>query len=283
MRDLASARAPFDARLYESHYLTAVDPAGGRALWLRHTALHGRPSVWVTWFEAGNVRRQRVELDEPLPASPWPRCTAGAMTAASAHGQLGETTWDLVWEPAAPALPYLPARWLYDRRLPRSQGAALVPDALVHGTVDGVVLEGWRGVVGHNWGREHAERWCWLHVPLPEGWVDLALVRVPVGRFLSPWLAGGGLCVDGVLRRTRPGVVGLAEDGQRTVVRVPLRGAEAVVELQAPYDVTWDYASPQGRGRVVRNCSVADARVVLDDGRAWEVAGTAAVEHGAPA
>jgi hypothetical protein len=48
--------------------------------------------------------------------------------------------------------------------------------------------------------------------------------------------------------------------------------------------VTWDYASPRGPGRVVDNCSVADARIAVEtaDGtRSLAVTGSAAVEHGA--
>ena len=42
MKNLATPRAPaapLGAARDESHYLTATDPAGERALWLRHTAL----------------------------------------------------------------------------------------------------------------------------------------------------------------------------------------------------------------------------------------------------
>jgi hypothetical protein len=280
--DLARARAPFRDGLYESHYLTATDPAGGRALWLRHTSLHGRPSVWLTWFDP-EPHAERVELDEALPSSDWPACSLGELTSSTARGSLGGHRWDLRWEAHARPLPYLPATWLYDRSLPRSNGAAVVPHATVHGTYDGTSLDGWHGVVGHNWGREHAEHWCWLHTALPDGgWVDLVLARVRLGPVLSPWTAGGGVHVDGGLRRTRPGRVSLRVDGSTTVARVPLRGGHVTLEVQAGPEVGWDYASPSGPGRAVRNCSVADARVVLSDGRAWDVRGTVAVEHGRP-
>ena len=60
MIPLASPRAPaapLGAALYESHYLTAAAPAGGRALWLRFTALKrpGEPAhltTWLTFFDA---------------------------------------------------------------------------------------------------------------------------------------------------------------------------------------------------------------------------------------
>ena len=44
--------------------------------------------------------------------------------------------------------------------------------------VDGrtIAVDGWRGVIGHNWGSQHAERWIWLHGLTEEGdWLDAAL------------------------------------------------------------------------------------------------------------
>jgi hypothetical protein len=278
--DLARARAPFKDGLYESHYLTATDPAGGRALWLRHTSLHGRPSVWVTWFDP-EPHARRLELDEPLSSTDWPRCSIAELTGTTARGELDGTGWDLQWEPLAAPLPYLPTERLYDRALPRSNGAAVVPHALVHGRYGETSLDGWHGVVGHNWGREHADQWCWLHTALPEGWLDLVLVRVRVGPLLTPWIAGGGVHVDGALRRTRPGRVRLNHPGDRTVAEVPHRGGHVTVDVRAEHHVTRDYDSPRGPGRVVRNCSVADATVTLDAGRTWQLRGTVAVEHGA--
>jgi hypothetical protein len=237
--------------------------------------------LWVTWFDP-SPKAQRIELDEPLATSDWPSCSLGSITAGSARGTLGDKTWDLTWEPLADPLPYLPASFLYDRRFPRSNGAAVVPHATLHGRYGETALDGWHGVVGHNWGREHAERWCWLHAALPDGWIDVVLVRVRLGRVLSPWTAGGGVHVDGALRRTRPGRVRLDVAGDRTSARIPLRGGHLDVKVHGSNWVTWDYASPSGPPRTVRNCSVADARVGLDDGRAWELSGTVAAEHGRP-
>ena len=53
-------------------------------------------------------------------------------------------------------------------------------------------VDGWPGMVGHNWGSEHAERWIWLHGVAFDGddaWLDLALGRVRVAGRLTPWLA----------------------------------------------------------------------------------------------
>ena len=279
MTDLAAARAPHKLGLYESHYLTATDPAGGRALWLRQTSLGGRPSVWVTWFDP-EPHAARVELDEPLSTSAWPSCSLATMTATGATGSLDGTAWDLEWQPLAPPLPYLPAGFLYDKPVPRSNGAAVVPHATITGRYGETTIDGWHGVVGHNWGREHAEQWCWLHAVLPDGWLDVVLVRVRVGPLLTPWIAGGGLYVDGTLRRTRPGRVRLEHDATVTRARIPTTAGHLDVDVQGQHWVEWDYASPSGPGREVRNCSVADGTVATQDGRSRQVRGTFAVEHG---
>ena len=310
MRDLASARAPsarLGAALYESHYLTAVDAAGGRAVWLRYTALKSpgataRPTVWLTWFDrsAPGPRAWRVTASQPVtdPGASWARSALGVLGPGAARGAIGEAAWDLTWEPRAAVLPYLPARWLYDRRVPRSGGVALAPSALVSGSIglDGgepVLIEGWNGMIGHNWGSEHAEQWTWLHAgglgPDRAGWLDFVLVRIRLGPLLTPWIAAGAVHIDGrTLATARRGRVSRELRGERTAVRVPLAGA-AVLELTASAPaaatVSWDYASPSGRGRAVQNCSVADATLVLhtrSGDRAFEVAAGLAVEHGAP-
>ena len=54
--------------------------------------------------------------------------------------------------------------------------------------------------------------------------------------------------------------------GERTNVRVALSGdATVTVDVTAPAadTVTWDYAEPAQMGRIVDNCSVADARIAL--------------------
>ncbi len=322
MTSLASPRAPaapLGAALYESHYLTAADPAGGRALWLRFTALKrpGEPAhltSWLTLFDAsaGAPRALRVTADEPLtdPGARWARSSLGEIGPARTRGELTDTadagragrcrraSWDVRWGPRAGEVAYLPARWMYDRRVPRSNGAALVPAASATGTLvldgDRVTIDGWEAMVGHNWGSEHADQWCWIHAGrLGEdgrGWLDLVLVRIRVGPLVTPWIASGALDLDG--RRYVPAPlhrVTCERAGERTRLRMSMSGRAAVtVELTAPArdTVTWDYASPRGPGRAVDNCSVADAHIALETtgaSRSLAVTGCAAVEHGATA
>jgi hypothetical protein len=185
---------------------------------------------------------------------------------------------------------------LYDRPVPRSNGAVLVPAASAAGTLilDGaeVVIDGWEAMIGHNWGSEHAHQWCWMHAGRfgddGRGWLDLALVRIRTGPLLTPWIASGALDLDG--RRYAPAPlrrVTCERAGERTTARIPLSaGAVVTVEVTAPRadTVSWDYASPRGTGRAVDNCSVADMRIALEgagDTRSFVATGSAAVEHGA--
>ncbi|MGA9857976.1 MAG: hypothetical protein WBQ18_08935, partial [Solirubrobacteraceae bacterium] len=229
----------------------------------------------------------------------WSRSALGWIAPTAAAGAIEGAAWNLSWEPLAAELPYLPARWLYDRPIPRSNGAALIPFAAVSGSFQAagaaaVALERWDGMIGHNWGTEHAERWSWLHAGgLGEdgtGWLDLVLVRVRVGPLLTPWIASGALRLDGRTRTpSRRGRVVRELDSHRARIGVPLQGGgELALQIVSPPQSTahWDYASPRGPGRTVENCSVADATVRLDTGserRVLEVHGRFAAEHGAPA
>jgi hypothetical protein len=252
----------------------------------------------------------RVTAAEPLadPRASWVRSSLGEIGPAGTRGEIEDApavdrtasgrraSWDVRWEPRAGELPYLPARWLYNRPVPRSNGAALVPSATARGTLilDGVAvqIDGWDAMIGHNWGSEHAHQWCWMHAgglcDDGRGWLDLALVRIRLGPLVTPWIASGGVELDG--RRYAPAALHRAtckRGGERTTARVPLSGGAAVaVELTAPraHTVSWDYASPRGPGRAVENCSVADIRIALEtngDTRWLAATGRAAVEHGA--
>jgi hypothetical protein len=301
--DLAVARAPhapLGAPLYESHYVTATAPGGRRALWLRYTAHkeRGEPargSLWCTWFDAGSAPVARrttspTALAAPPPAT-WALIDGAEIAPGRAHGALADCTWTLEWQAQAPPLPYLPSARLYDRRFPRSNGIALAPSATLSGqaTIAGerIDLDGWRGMVGHNWGADHAERWIWLHATGfgdrdPGGWLDVVLARVRIGPVLSPWLPAGALALDGGLRTLRLGaaVRGLRVEVEGESLVVATRQLEIRATSPAPHTVTWDYASPGGGGREVRNCSIASATVRAGDGAAFELRERVAVELG---
>ena len=80
---------------------------------------------------------------------------------------------------------------MYRAALPRTKLESPQPDAVFTGWIEAggrrTEVAGWRGMVGHNWGSEHAERWVWLHAvgfeEAPGAWLDVALGRVRVGRW----------------------------------------------------------------------------------------------------
>lgn len=302
-------RAPHASRgdaLYESFYLKATDPAGGRAIWVRQTALKRpdgptRGTLWATVFDraASAPLARRTTFDEPLRdpgADAWARFGGAEIGPGHAAGTLDEVTWDLAWDGGAEPNLYLPSARLYDRPLPRSGGLALLPATRVTGLVrvgdQSWELGGWPAMLGHNWGADHAAHWVWIHAALlPDrdgsGWVDLILARVKVGRVLTPWIVSGAMKIDG--ERTRLGgptarLRGFHADvtPEHVVVRLP-GGIGLDVRGDPAATVAWDYAAPHGAGRDVRNCSVADGTLTLPGGRALSLAGGWALEVGGPA
>ncbi len=136
-----------------------------------------------------------------------------------------------------------------------------------------IELHGWRGMVGHNWGTEHAERWIWLHGigfdEDPHAWIDVALGRIRVAGRTTPWVANGALHLDG--QRHPLGGLGargllVAENPHRCTLSLPgPRGLRAEAHIEtAPHAIAgWRYADPDGGGHDVANCSIAALTLTL--------------------
>ena len=128
-------------------------------------------------------------------------------------------------------------------------------------SVDGreIEVQAWRGMVGHNWGAQHAERWIWLHGATESGdWLDAAIGRVRLGPATTPWIANGALHLDG-RRRTLRGPAGVdARPGAATVTLGDTR-----IHVTAPLErtIAWVYADPPGGEHHSLNCSVAALEV----------------------
>ena len=134
------------------------------------------------------------------------------MGADGASGRIGdEFAWELTLEGAEEPLFHLPRGWMYRARLPRTKLLSPAPAARFSGrlSVDGreIPVDGWRGMAGHNWGAQHAERWIWLHGITADGdWLDAAIGRVKLGPATTPWVGNGALSIAGdryALRRAK--------------------------------------------------------------------------------
>ena len=270
---------------YESYYLRAVAPDRARAVWIRYT-IHKPPggaavgSLWCTLFDDDGAPPRAVKqtFSSPL-GTRWIEiggCTFGPGYAEGDVEALGHTGhWELRFGEGDGAVLHLPRPWMYTARLPRTKTLSPVSDTVFSGhvEVDGhrVDLDGWRGMVGHNWGAEHAERWIWLHgiafEDAPDAWVDLVAGRIRVGPATLPWIANGVLHVDGV----RHVLGGIGAVRSTSVSETPLRATlvipPAELEITSPRDqiATWVYADPGGSEHHSAHCSVAALEVRLGD------------------
>jgi hypothetical protein len=256
---------------YESRYLRAVDPHAPRGVWIRHTVLQrpgGPPvrSLWCTAWDAGAGPPAAVKATPGAPGARFePDTVCGSATAGAHHA-----AWELAIADAAPPLRHLPHARLYDAPLPRTKVESPAPAARFSGTVEAdglrLQLDGWPGMVGHNWGAQHAERWLWLHGigfdGAPDAWLDLVAGRVRIGPATTPWIANGALHLDGrrhVLGglRERPEVE--ARPGEATV----RLGDDVRIHVTAPPEQTiaWVYADPPGGEHHSLNCSIAALEV----------------------
>jgi hypothetical protein len=299
--------APPRAGMYESFYLRAVAPDRPFGVWIRYTAHKppsqpARGSVWCTVFDGVERRPFMLKLttDElSTPAGAWIAVGDSRFGPGSAEGVCGEARWSLRFASDEPELRHLPHRLLYRAPLPRTKLASPAPGARFEGSLElagrTIELDGWRGMVGHNWGAQHAERWIWLHGvgfgDDPEAWIDVAIGRVRVAGCTTPWVATGALRIDG--ERHRLGGVGargllVAERPERCVLTLP-GAAGLVVEahVQAPPAALagWRYADPDGDGpseghqHDVSNCSIAALTLVVR--RPGRPARTLRTAHGA--
>jgi hypothetical protein len=285
--DPTAARFPWvppGAGHYESFYLKLCDPRGGAGAWIRYT-VHKRPggepkgSLWFTLFdaEASGPLARKVTLPGPRASGgEWIAVGEAAIRPGFAAGELEGAAWELRFESGEEPLFHLPRDWMYSARLPRTKLLSPVPGARFEGSlsVDGREIEvgAWRGMVGHNWGAQHAERWIWLHGVTSSGdWLDAAIGRVRLGPITTPWIANGAVSVGGV----RQAVGGLGarasvrETPQRCEFSLPGPGGTRVrgnVAAARKDLIAWVYADPDGSEHHTANCSIADMRVTVERG-----------------
>jgi hypothetical protein len=277
---------------YESFYIKACQPGGGRGIWIRHTD-HKRPgaepnaSIWFVLFDRGAEGPRATKLTVPAaqlsaPIGSWIRVAGAEIGPGRASGSIEtealNASWDLTFCGDAEPCKYLPADWLYRAPVPRTKFIAPYPDARFSGRLDvgdeAIDLDGWPGMIGHNWGTEHAERWVWLEGTGFAGadgtYFDAGAARVEVGPWTTPWLPSGMLMLDGEAHR----LGGFGQIGSASIEPAPgaceftLPGKDIVVRgrVSAPKKdfVGWVYADPKGPEHNTINCSVSDLELTVE-------------------
>ena len=277
---------PADAGHYESFYLRAAHPSEPLGVWIRYT-VHKRPnaepngSLWFTLFDASAAGPRAVKVTEPeprLPEGDFIEIAGAVFGPGTVSGHAGDASWDLHYESGEQPLFHLPRDWMYRAKVPRTKTLSPHPAAVYSGTVTvgerTIELDRWPGMVGHNWGAEHAERWVWMHGIGFEGrggdtWIDAALGRVKLGPLTTPWMGNGAISIDG--RRYRLGgiektrSIRVNERPTRCDFLLPGEGitVRGTVGSDAKNFVAWVYADPAGPEHNTVNCSIADMELTV--------------------
>jgi hypothetical protein len=289
MDDPTRARFPdvaLGAGHYESFYLRAAHPSRPLGIWIRYT-VHKRPgaepkgSLWFTLFDGDAAAPSAVKVTEPGPRVPdggFIEIAGATFGPEAVAGRAGDASWDLRYTTAADPLFHLPRDWMYTAKLPRTKTLSPAPAALWSGTVTvgdrTVELDTWPGMVGHNWGAEHAERWVWMHGIGFEGkqedtWIDVAIGRIKVGPLTTPWMGNGGISIDGVrhrlggIEKTRG--IRVNERPSRCDFVIPGDGVtvRGRVASEPKNFVGWVYADPAGPEHNTVNCSIAGMELTV--------------------
>jgi hypothetical protein len=302
---------------YESFYLKACDPAGPRGIWIRYT-VHKRPgqepkgSLWFTLFGPEGPRAVKVTTSElSAPADRYIQIGESTIGPGEARGSAAaeslSASWELSFATDEEPLFHLPRNMMYRAPVPRTKLLSPYPHALFSGRVSAgdeqVELEDWPGMVGHNWGTEHAERWIWMHgagFEHPGGaWLDVAVGRIKLGPATIPWIANGVLSLDGIRHRLggveRVRSTEIGETPDHCEFALPGKDVRVRGRVGAPRErfVCWIYADPDGSEHNTVNCSIAEMeleierdgseplRLRTESGAAYEL-GMRETDHGVP-
>jgi hypothetical protein len=286
MRRLYSGTVPAvsDGR-YESWYVKASHPSEPLGVWIRYT-VHQRPgeqptgSLWFTLFGPEPRAAKVTPAPEALSQGGGAHIRIGDAELAEGRvtGSALDARWELTFESDEPELRHLPREWMYKAPVPRTKLVSPHPAARFSGEVSfgdrRVQLDAWPGMVGHNWGAQHAERWIWMNALGFEGrandtWLDVAIGRIKVGGWTVPWVANGVLCIEGERHRIggieRVRSTKVDESPQRARFRLPGGDLSVEGEVSAPREwlVGWIYADPDGSEHHTVNCSIAEMTLTV--------------------
>ena len=303
---------PAKAGHYESFYIKAAQPQGGRAVWIRHT-IHKRPgqdpnaSLWFTFFDADapgpRATKETVGLDQlSVPTGAYVQVGGAVLEPGRAHGSATSeslaVSWELEFQDESEPLHHLPREFMYRAKLPKTKFLSPYPSATFTGRVEiageTVEIGGWPGMIGHNWGAEHAERWVWIQASDLGGnegdHLDIAAGRIKIAGMTTPWVANGRIVLDGEPHRMG-GFLGsygteISESPDSCEFTVPGKDINVKGRVSAPAKdfVAWVYADPKGPEHNTLNCSISDLELKVE--RAGkphahlDVAGAAAYELG---
>jgi hypothetical protein len=273
-----------------------------RALWLKLTFLRQTFGAKHTWVEAWAIAfehggdcsgegQKHVAIKRSWPLSEaqiepdclYVRVGDVELRHGHSHGVLtceaGKhcIQWDLNFDTASEGFRHLPYEWMYRRGLPKSKANSPQVDTRFHGTitVDGVKtkVEDAPGMLGHNWGQEHAESWTWAHC---NQWLGVEGVlfegvtsEVKMGPVLTPPLSVIHVRIPGEWMTFNSVMQLFKTESHREGLKWKIRATssqrqiEAVFHAEVPRFVGVDYHDPGGRIVHCLNTKIADAELAV--------------------
>jgi hypothetical protein len=296
---------------YESFYIKATRPGGGRGIWIRHT-VHKRPgeelsgSIWFTLFDADASGPQATKLtvgasEVSAPAGAYIKVADALLEPGAATGNATtpelDVSWELSFEDGSDPFRHLPYDFLYNASLPKTKFLSPYPDTRFSGTLtvagERFDIDAWPGMIGHNWGSEHAERWTWIQANEfrgGDGFFDAALGRIKLGPVVTPWIGNAMLSLDGEQHRLggfdRIRSIRIADEPTECEFELGGKGVKVRgrVSCEPRNFVAWVYADPVGPEHNTLNCSISDLELTVErkghESRRLECVGAAAYEIG---
>ncbi|MEE2829658.1 MAG: hypothetical protein VX498_10770 [Myxococcota bacterium] len=199
----------------ESFFLKANDPRRpGQAFWLKFTLLApkapGEPNlaeVWAIRFDGSTGEHRAGKSSFKAEQARLSRDGLGVevgdclLEPGRTRGSVGEgadrLSWDLRFE-YDNQVPWmsLPSPWMYEGGFPKNKTYSSCPSTRFSGRLqfgeEEWPVEGWPGMLGHNWGAFHNPAYHWAQCNLFDGGSDTVFegvsARLPLGPFLSPWV-----------------------------------------------------------------------------------------------
>jgi hypothetical protein len=266
-----------------------------------------KAAIWFTLFDADapGPRATKASFDaDELSADPgtYIRIDGAVLEPGRAVGEI-ETpeltaSWKLSFDDPGGPFRHLPYERLYNAPLPRTKFLSPYPRARFNGELEvageRIEVSGWPGMIGHNWGSEHAERWVWIQGAGLGGdetsYLDLAAGRIKIGPLTTPWVANGMLLIDGIEHRLGgfDRILSTKMHEEATSCRFQISGKDVKLRGRVSSEprnfVGWVYADPKGPEHNTLNCSISDLSLEIEqpgrEPRRVELAGVVAYEIG---
>ena len=198
----------------ESYFFRANHPSQRYAIWLKATIFAPKDGdavaeLWCIVFDGEKHRVWSDKATVPVAEAKFERTieVAGARFVlredGAASGELGDCAFDLTWSRAegrlgAP-LRMFPYDAMYEAPFPKSKLVTPYPVLRYSGTIqcwgEPIPVDGWLGMQGHNWGREHAYEYAWGQCNFvdkggePTCTAEAFTGRVKVGPLTTPQLS----------------------------------------------------------------------------------------------